>query len=158
MFRPAVAISRFFHSKQINCSIQFAWRRVDEEIWTSNPCWNIVPLYWVCGWTKPCWNIVPLYWVCGWANTCWNIVPLHWVCGWTNPCWNIVPLYSVCGWTSGSPTHPVQGYYVSTGPTGVWCPDLFINTSSRELYRTILFRVKNPDDGHCWPKHVVFCY
>ena len=29
-------------------------------------------------------------------------------------------------------------------------------TPPRELYRTILFRVKKPDDGHSLPIHVVF--
>jgi len=40
MFRPVVAIIRFYHSTHLRL---FYTIRV--------AAWSIVPLYWVCGWT-----------------------------------------------------------------------------------------------------------
>ena len=52
MFRPVVAIIRFYHSTHLRLfyTIRVAaclMRRAQLQI----PCWSIVPLYWVCGWT-----------------------------------------------------------------------------------------------------------
>ena len=52
MFRPVVAIIRFCHSTHLRLfyTIRMAaclMRRSQHQ----NPCWSIVPLYWMCGWT-----------------------------------------------------------------------------------------------------------
>ena len=35
--------------------------------------------------------------------------------------------------------------------------DLFINTPT-QIYDFLLKIGNKPDDGHCWPKHVVYTY
>jgi len=52
MFRPVAVIIRFYHSTHLRLfyTILVAacfMRRSQHQ----NPCWSIVPLYWVCGWT-----------------------------------------------------------------------------------------------------------
>ena len=55
MFRPLVAIIRFYHSTHLRlfCTIRVVaclMRRFEHQ----NPCWSIVPLYWVCVWAFIC--------------------------------------------------------------------------------------------------------
>jgi len=52
MFRPVVAITRLYQSTHLRLFYTIrvaAWfMRISQH---QNPCWSIVPLYWVSGWT-----------------------------------------------------------------------------------------------------------
>ena len=49
MFRPVVAIIRFYHSTHLRLfyTIHVATCLMISQ--HQNPCWSIVPLYWLCG-------------------------------------------------------------------------------------------------------------